>query len=89
MLLNKHFVINIDYINLLNLKDKQDNKNLVHQEGQSSCKNFARQEGQASSNNEKWGGHNKQTVLLNVKTFRATRILNADFISKKNTSASS
>lgn len=33
-------------------------------------KNLGRQEGQASSNNEKWGGHNKQTIMLNIKTFK-------------------
>ena len=58
MLLNKHFAINIDYMNLLNLKDKQHNKNLA----------FPSEK--VSSNNEKWGGHNKQTILLNVKTFK-------------------
>ena len=33
-------------------------------------KNLARQEGQASSNSEKWGGHNKQIVMMNIKTFK-------------------
>jgi hypothetical protein len=33
-------------------------------------KNLARQEGQASSNGEKWGGHNKQIVMMNIKTFK-------------------
>jgi len=33
-------------------------------------KNLAFSEGKASSKNEKWGGHNKQTILLNIKTFK-------------------
>jgi len=57
-ILTKNFIMNKDY------------KNLARQEGQASCKNLAPQEGKASPNNEKWGGHNKQTVLLNIKTFK-------------------
>lgn len=45
-ILDKHFVINVDY------------------------KNLAPQEGKASLKNEKWGGHNKKTIMLNVKTFK-------------------
>ena len=45
-LLERHFKCDIDYINLLSLKGKQD------------------------SNGEKWGGHNKQIVMMNIKTFK-------------------
>jgi hypothetical protein len=33
-------------------------------------KNLAPQEGKASSKNEKWGGHNKKTVIMNIRTFK-------------------
>jgi hypothetical protein len=33
-------------------------------------KNLAPQLGGAVSNNEKWGGHNKQTILLTIKCFK-------------------
>jgi hypothetical protein len=34
-------------------------------------KNLAPQVGGASSNDEKWGGHNKQTILLTIKCFKS------------------
>jgi len=34
-------------------------------------KNLAYQFGGASSNDEKWGGHNKQTILLTIKCFKS------------------
>jgi len=34
-------------------------------------KNLAPQLGGAVSNNEKWGGHNKQTILLTIKCFKS------------------
>jgi len=34
-------------------------------------KNLAPQVGGASSNDEKWGGHNKQTIMLTIKCFKS------------------
>jgi hypothetical protein len=45
-ILEKHFIINVDY------------------------KILAPQLGEASFNNDKWGGHNKKTILLNIHSFK-------------------
>lgn len=55
-ILEKHFVINTDYKLALG--------------SPKATTNLAPQEGKASSKNEKWGGHNKKTIMLNVKTFK-------------------
>jgi hypothetical protein len=46
IMLEKNFNLNIDYVNLLNLKVKQDLTEKKH------------------------GGHNKQNIMLNIKTFK-------------------
>ena len=60
-LLEKHFKLDIDYKNLAfpNGKTTSNNDNLAYQFGG------------ASSNDEKWGGHNKQTILLTIKCFKS------------------
>jgi hypothetical protein len=59
-MLEKHFKLNIDYKNLApQLGGTVFNENLALP----NCK--------ASSNVEKWGGHNKQTILLTIKCFKS------------------
>lgn len=60
-MLEKHFKLDIDY------------KHLAPQLGGAvlNNENLALQFGKASSNEEKWGGHNKQTILLTIKCFKS------------------
>jgi hypothetical protein len=60
-LLEKHFTINLDYKNLALGETKASSEN----------KNLASQVGEAVSKDEKWGGHNKQTVMLTIKCFKS------------------
>jgi hypothetical protein len=55
-LLEKHFIVDIDYKLALDQTKASGIK-------KPNCK--------ASSNEEKWGGHNKQTILLTVKCFKS------------------
>jgi hypothetical protein len=55
-LLEKHFIVDIDYKLALDQTKASGIKKL-------NCK--------ANSNEEKWGGHNKQTILLTVKCFKS------------------
>ena len=56
-LLEKHFTINLDYKNLALGKTKasSENKNLASQVG-----------GASSDEQDKWGGHNKQIIMLTI-----------------------
>lgn len=58
--LEKNFTINIDY-KILNLSTEKASVNEVI--ALLNCK--------ASVNEEKWGGHNKQTILLTIKCFKS------------------
>ena len=61
-LLEKHFTINLDYKNLALGKTKasSENKNLASQVG-----------GASSDEQDKWGGHNKQIIMLTIKCFKS------------------
>ena len=67
------FVVNLDNVWIwLGFTLKENAKRMLtkHFNVNVDFKNLARQEGQASSNGEKWGGHNKQIVMMNIKTFK-------------------
>jgi len=55
-LLEKHFTLNIDYKLALGCSKASGIK-------EPKCK--------SNSNEEKWGGHNKQTILLTIKCFKS------------------
>jgi hypothetical protein len=59
-LLEKHFKLDVDY--------KTD---LFHGKAVLNKENLALGDAKASSNEEKWGGHNKQTILLTIKCFKS------------------
>ena len=61
VLLEKHFKLDIDY------------KNLAFPNGKASSTstNLSLSNSKASSNDEKWGGHNKQTILFTIKCFKS------------------
>jgi hypothetical protein len=61
-LLEKHFTINLDYKNLAlgETKASSENKNLASQVG-----------GASSDEQDKWGGHNKQIIMLTIKCFKS------------------
>jgi len=59
-LLKKHFKLDIDYKTVFS-----DGKAVSEPE------NLALGSPKASSNDEKWGGHNKQTILLTIKCFKS------------------
>jgi hypothetical protein len=61
-MLLKHFKLDIDYKNLALGETKASSEN----------KNLARQPGGASSDEQdKWGGHNKQIIMLTIKCFKS------------------
>ena len=60
-LLEKHFKLDIDYKNLAFVTTKATSINV----------NLALGDPKASSNDEKWGGQNKQTILLTIKCFKS------------------
>ena len=59
-LLEKHFKLDVDYKTAFS-----DGKAVFETE------NLALGNSKASSNDEKWGGHNKQTILLTIKCFKS------------------
>ena len=59
-LLEKHFKLDIDY------KTAHATSGTVL-----NNENLALGDSKASSNDEKWGGHNKQTILLTIKCFKS------------------
>jgi hypothetical protein len=59
-LLEKHFRLDVDYKTSFS-----DGKAVLNKE------NLALGDTKASSNEEKWGGHNKQTILLTIKCFKS------------------
>jgi phage anti-repressor protein len=72
------FVIDLDNVwKWLGFTLKENAKRMLtkHFNVNIDFKNLARQEGQPSSNGEKWGGHNKQIVMMNIKTFKLFCIL--------------
>lgn len=60
-MLLKHFKVDIDY------------KNLARQVGEASLENMniASQIGEAVLEDQKWGGHNKKTMMLTIKCFKS------------------
>ena len=60
VLLEKHFKLDIDY------KTAHATSGAVFE-----TENVALSNCKASSNDEKWGGHNKQTILLTIKCFKS------------------
>jgi len=61
LLLEKYFILNSDYINLINLEVKQD----LQEE------NIAFPDGKATLEHDKWGGHNIKKIFLTVKCFKS------------------
>jgi hypothetical protein len=70
MLLEKYFKLDIDYKNLafVTTKATLNNDNLVFPIGKSNLNN---QKLIKDKQDEKWGGHNKQTILLTIKCFKS------------------
>ena len=67
------FVIDLDNVwKWLGFKLKENAKRIItkHFIINIDFKNLASQERLASLNSEKWGGHNKQFVMMNIKTFK-------------------
>ena len=71
---NIDFVVDLDNIwKWLGFSTKQNSERVLekHFKLNVDYKNLAYQFGGASSNDEKWGGHNKQTILLTIKCFKS------------------
>ena len=70
---NMDFVVDLDNVwKWLGFKLKENAKRILtkHFIINIDFKNLASQERLASLNSEKWGGHNKQFVMMNIKTFK-------------------
>ena len=71
---NIDFVLDLDNIwKWLGFQQKIDAKRLLEKyfKLDTDYKNLALGNSKASSNDEKWGGHNKQTILLTIKCFKS------------------
>jgi hypothetical protein len=71
---NIDFVVDLNDIwKWLGFQQKIDAKRLLekHFKLDTDYKNLALGNSKASSNDEKWGGHNKQTILLTIKCFKS------------------
>jgi hypothetical protein len=71
---NYDFVVDLDNIwKWLGFTQKIDARRLLekHFKLDIDYKNLALGNSKATSNDEKWGGHNKQTILLTIKCFKS------------------
>lgn len=71
---NNDFVVDLDNIwKWLGFSQKIDLKRLLEKNFKLDIDytNLALGNSKASQNNEKWGGHNKQTIMLTIKCFKA------------------